>query len=107
RGAMTELVGSKVNILLAANAPAAIAAARATKTTPIVMLAVNDPVGLGLVKSLEHPGTNVTGTTNYSPQLIGERFRILKRLVPDLDKVSMVLNGSNANNAAQVESVRS
>ena len=75
---MTELVGSKVNILEATNAPAAIAAAKATKTIPIVMLAVNDPVGLGLVKSLEHPGTNVTGTTNYAPQLIGERLRILK-----------------------------
>ena len=105
--AMTELVGSKVNIFLAANAPAAIAAAKATKTIPIVMLAVNDPVGLGLVKSLEHPGTNVTGTTNYAPQLIGERVRILKRLVPNLDKVSMVLNGNNANNATQFELVRS
>ena len=104
---MTELVGSKVNILLAANAPAAIAAAKATKIIPIVMSAVNDPVGLGLVKSLEHPGTNVTGTTNYAPQLIGERLRILKRLVPNLDKVSMVLNGNNANNAAQFDLVRS
>ena len=45
---MTELVGSKVTIFLAANAPAAIAAAKATKIIPIVMSAVNDPVGLGL-----------------------------------------------------------
>jgi len=104
---MTELVGSEVNILLAANAPAAIAAAKATKTIPIVLLGVNDPVGLGLVKSLQHPGTNVTGTTIYAPQLIGERLRILKRLVPNFDKVSMVLNGNNANNAAQFELVRS
>jgi hypothetical protein len=37
----------------------------------------------------------------YAPLLIGERLRILKRLVPNLDKVSMVLNGNNANNAAQ------
>ena len=55
------------------------------------------------MKSLEHPGTNVTGTTNYAPQLIGERLRILKRLVPNLDKVSMVLNGNNANNAGQFD----
>ena len=71
------------------------------------MSAVNDPVGLGLVKSLEHPGTNVTGTTICAPQLIGERLRILRRLVPNLDKVSMVLNGNNANNAAQFDFVRS
>jgi putative ABC transport system substrate-binding protein len=74
---MAEFVDHKVKIILAANAPAAIAAAAATTSTPIVMLAVNDPVGLGLVKSLERPGTNVTGTTMYAPQLIGERLQIL------------------------------
>jgi len=104
---MAELVGRKVSIILAANVAAAVAAAKATTSIPIVMLAVNDPVGLGLVKSLEHPGTNVTGTTMYAPQLIGERLRILERLVPNLDKVSMVLNGNNANNAAQLALVRS
>jgi putative tryptophan/tyrosine transport system substrate-binding protein len=104
---MTELVDSKVDIILAANVAAAVSAAKATKSIPIVMLAVNDPVGTGLVKSLERPGTNVTGTTMYAPQLIGERLLILKRLVPDLDKVSMVLNGNNANNVAQLDLVRS
>ena len=71
------------------------------------MLAVFDPVGIGVVKSLERPGTNVTGTTMYAPQLIGERLRILKRIVPNLDKVAMALNGNNANNAAQFELLRS
>jgi putative ABC transport system substrate-binding protein len=104
---MAELVDRKVDIILAANVAAAVAAAKATKTIPIVMLAVNDPVKTGLVKSLERPATNVTGTTMYAPQLIGERLLILKRLVPNLDKVSMVLNGNNANNAAQLELVRS
>jgi putative ABC transport system substrate-binding protein len=72
-----------------------------------VPLAVNDPVGLGLVKSLERPDTNVTGTTMYAPQLIGERLRILKTIIPDLDKIAMVMNGNNLNNASQVELVRS
>jgi putative ABC transport system substrate-binding protein len=71
------------------------------------MLAVNEPVGLGLVKSLDHPGTNVTGTTMYAPQLIGERLRILKSMIPGLDKIAVVMNGNNANNAAQVERIRS
>jgi len=70
------------------------------------MLAVNDPVGVGVVKSLERPGTNVTGTTNYAPQLIGERVRMLKRVVPNLDKLAMALNGNNANNVAQFELLR-
>jgi putative ABC transport system substrate-binding protein len=74
---------------------------------PIVMLAVFDPVGIGVVKSLDRPGTNVTGTTMYAPQLIGERLRILARLVPRLDKVAMALNGQNPNNAAQFALLRS
>jgi ABC-type uncharacterized transport system substrate-binding protein len=106
-GIMDELIGSKVNIILAANIAAAVAAAKTTSTIPIVMLAVNDPVGAGLVKSLERPGTNVTGTTMYAPQLIGERLKILQRLVPRLDRISIVLNGNNTNNAAQLEAVRS
>ncbi|MGC2156407.1 MAG: ABC transporter substrate binding protein, partial [Pseudolabrys sp.] len=104
---MTEFVAAKVKIILAANAPAAVAAGRATSTIPIVPLAVNDPVGLGLVKSLERPDTNVTGTTMYAPQLIGERLRILKTIIPDLDKIAMAMNGNNLNNASQVELVRS
>jgi putative ABC transport system substrate-binding protein len=104
---MAELVNQKVDIILAANVAATVAAAKATNTIPVVMMAVFDPVGVGVVKSLEHPRTNVTGTTMYAPQLISERLRILKDIVPDLDKVAMVLNGNNANNAAQFELLRS
>ena len=107
QGVMGDLVNRKVDVILAANVAATVAAAKATNTIPIVMLAVFDPVGVGVVKSLERPGTNVTGTTMYAPQLIGERVRILKRLVPNLDKVAMALNGNNANNAGQFELLRS
>ena len=106
-GVMADLVDRKVDMILAANVAATRAAANATKTIPIVMLAVFDPVGIGVVKSLERSGTNVTGTTMYAPQLIGERLRMLKRIVPKLDKVAMALNGNNANNAAQFELLRS
>lgn len=104
---MAELVNQKVDIILAANVAATVAAAKATNSIPVVMMAVFDPVGVGVVKSLEHPRTNVTGTTMYAPQLIGERLRILKDIVPGLDKVAMVLNGNNANNAPQFELLRS
>jgi putative ABC transport system substrate-binding protein len=98
---MSELIATKVDIIVASNAPAAVAASRATHAIPIVMGAVNDPVGLGLITSLERPGRNVTGTTMYAPHLIGERLRTLQRIVPALRKVSMVTNGNNANNPAQ------
>ena len=104
---IAELVDRKIDMILAANVAATRAAARATKTIPIVMLAVFDPVGIGVVKSLERPTSNVTGTTMYAPQLIGERLEILRRIVPRLDKVAMALNGNNANNAAQFELLRS
>jgi putative tryptophan/tyrosine transport system substrate-binding protein len=107
QGVMADLVNRKVDMILAANVAATVAAAKASKTIPIVMLAVFDPAGIGVVKSLDRPGTNVTGTTMYAPQLIGERLRILKRMVPNLDKVAMALNGNNANNAAQFELLHS
>jgi len=106
-GVMTALLDRKIDIIAAANVAATRAAAQATKTIPIVMLAVFDPVGIGVVKSLERPSTNVTGTTAYAPQLVGERLQMLKRIVPTVDKVAMALNGNNANNAAQFELLRS
>jgi len=106
-GVTADLVRHKVDLILAANVAASVAAAKATTSIPIVMLAVFDPVGIGVVKSLERPGTNVTGTTMYAPQLIGERLRILRRLVPKLDKVAMALNGNNVNNASQFALLRS
>jgi putative tryptophan/tyrosine transport system substrate-binding protein len=98
---VSELIDRNVNIIVASNAPAATAASRATRTIPIVISAVNDPVGLGLIKSLDRPGTNVTGTTNYAPHLIGERVRLLKALYPAAIKIAMFANGNNANVPAQ------
>jgi putative ABC transport system substrate-binding protein len=98
---VAELIDRRVDIIVASNAPAAVAASKATRTIPIVLTAVNDPVGLGLVKSLERPGTNVTGTTMYAPHLIGERVRLLKTLYPAATKVAMLTNGNNASNPAQ------
>jgi putative tryptophan/tyrosine transport system substrate-binding protein len=100
-GLVAELIDRHVDIIVATNAPAAVAAARATRTIPIVIAAVNDPVGLGLVKSLDQPGTNVTGTTMYAPHLIGERARLLKTLYPAAAKVAMFANGNNASVPAQ------
>lgn len=104
---IADFLNRKVDIIIAANVAATVAAAKATTLVPIVMLAVFDPVGIGVVNNLERSGTNVTGTTMYAPQLIGQRLRILKSIVPGLDKVVMALNGNNANNAAQFELLRS
>jgi putative ABC transport system substrate-binding protein len=98
---IAELLARKVDIILAANAPAAAAAAKATRTVPIVLLGVNDPVGLRIAESLERPGRNVTGTTIYAPHLLAERVRILKTIVPALDHAGVICNANNANNPSQ------
>jgi putative ABC transport system substrate-binding protein len=103
--AISELLARKVDIVLAGNAPAAAAAAKATRTTPVVLLSVNDPVGLGVAESLERPGRNITGTTGYAPHLIAERVRILKDILPALDHAAVFCNGNNANNGSQLASL--
>ena len=72
--AATELVRQKVDVIVAMNNPGVVAALTATKTTPIVMLFGLDPVGLGFVASLSHPGGTVTGCSSYLPELVGKRW---------------------------------
>jgi putative tryptophan/tyrosine transport system substrate-binding protein len=81
-----ELVGLKVDLIVATGRSPALAAKRATATIPIVMI-VPDPVGEGLIASLANPGGNVTGLSNLSPELSSKRLEILKEAVPKLARV--------------------
>ena len=73
-----ELVQLKVDIIVVSGSPSTQAAKNATKTIPIVMTNVNDPVGIGLVASLAHPGGNVTGLSNVGSDLGGKQLELLK-----------------------------
>src|SRR5438093_3583675 len=75
---VAELVELKVDVIAATGFQAALAAKNATKTIPIVMIAVGDPVDAGLVSSLARPGGNVTGLTLSFPELGGKRVELLK-----------------------------
>ena len=86
---VAELVGLKVDVLVAPNGNAAVAAKNATQTVPIVMIA-NDPVGLGLIGSLSRPGGNVTGLSYLSEEIIAKRLEFLKELVPGLARVGVL-----------------
>jgi putative tryptophan/tyrosine transport system substrate-binding protein len=88
---VAELVRLKVDVLVAANSPGALAAKKATKTIPIVMVA-GDPVGLGLVASLARPGGNVTGLSYFNEEISGKRLELLKELVPGLSRVAVLRN---------------
>ena len=97
---IAELLALKVDVIVAAGTPAALAVKRATTTIPLVMAAVGDPVGTGLVASLAHPGGNLTGLAAIAPDLEGKRFELLKELVPKLSRVSFLVNPANALHAA-------
>jgi len=90
-----ELVGLKVDVIVANLTPAVQAAKEATATIPIVMASAGDPVGTGFVKSLARPGGNITGLTGISAELAGKRIELLRALVPGLARVGLLLNGSN------------
>jgi putative ABC transport system substrate-binding protein len=89
-----ELVSLRVDVIVTAAAPAALAAKRATTTIPIVMVDPGDPVQLGLVNSLAHPGANVTGVTSITSALAGKRLEMLKELNSRIARVGMLWNAA-------------
>ena len=99
-----ELVALKVDVILAVAVPAIRAAKEATRTVPIVMASVVDPVATGLVAGLARPGGNVTGLSNMAPDVTGKLFEITKQLVPKASLVAMLWNPDNPGNAPQLQS---
>jgi putative tryptophan/tyrosine transport system substrate-binding protein len=92
---VAELVRLKVDVLLTAGTPGALAAKQATQTIPIVMAVSGDAVGTGLVQSLARPGGNITGLTRMTRDLDGKRLELLKEIVPGLSRVAILLNPAN------------
>ncbi|HXV81570.1 MAG TPA: ABC transporter substrate-binding protein [Candidatus Binatia bacterium] len=90
-----ELVKLNVDMIVTNGTPATRAAQKATKTIPIVMAVVGDPVGIGVVESLARPGGNATGLTILAPELSGKRLELLKEIVPKLSRVAAMLNPTN------------
>ena len=87
-----QLVNAKVDVILAWGTPAALAAKNATRTIPIVMVGVADPVAVGLVASLARPGGNVTGLSLNSVELSGKRVQLVKELVPRATRIAVLTN---------------
>ena len=101
-----ELIVLKVDVIVTAGTPAALAVKRATTRIPVVMLAVGDPVGSGLVASLGHPGGNLTGLVAIAPDLEGKRLELLKEIVPRLSAVAFLTNPTNRLHVTSEKQVR-
>ncbi len=99
-----NFVSKKKDLILAIATPSAQAAFNATKNIPILITAVTDPVKAGLVKSLDKPETNVTGTSDKVS--IEKQFDLLKQLVPNSKRVGIVYTTSEANSEIQLESAK-
>jgi putative ABC transport system substrate-binding protein len=100
---VAELIAAKVDVIVTAGTPAALAVKKATTTVPLVMVAVGDPVGTGLVPSLSRPGGNLTGLSSIAPDLEGKRLDLLREIVPTLSNVAMFFNSLNPFHVASMQ----
>jgi len=92
-----DLVRLNVDVLVTVATPATQAAQQATKTIPIVMTLVSDPVQSGLVVNLARPGGNATGLSFMHPELSRKRLELLKEILPKIARVAVLSNPSNPN----------
>jgi len=98
-----DLVRLKVDVIVAVFATPARAAHQATRSIPIVMIAVGDPVGTGLVAGLARPGGNVTGTVSYGPELVGKMIEVFKEVLPNLRRLAVLSNPSNPSHVSMLQ----
>ena len=90
-----DLVGRKVDLIMASSPPSALAAKSATSTIPIVFRGGADPVGDGLVASLARPGGNLTGVSFVADELTAKRLELLSELVPRAGVIALLVNPNN------------
>jgi len=93
-----ELVRLNVDVLVTHGSSGALAARKATSTTPIVVTAAADILALGLVASLSRPGGNLTGLSFFNAELMAKRLELMKEAIPPLTKAAVLLNPNNASN---------
>jgi putative ABC transport system substrate-binding protein len=94
-GLAAEIVRLNPSVIVSGPMPANLAVQKATNTIPIVMGTGADPVGFGIVKSLAHPGGNVTGIANFAEQLASKQLDIMRELLPRLSSVGVLVNVTN------------
>jgi putative ABC transport system substrate-binding protein len=91
----SELVASKVDVIVTRGTPAALAAKNTTATIPVVMAAIGEPLDTGAVASLARPGGNVTGFSSFVTELSGKRVELFKEAVPSVTRLGFFSNMSN------------
>ena len=103
---IAELIAMKVDVMVTAGTPGSLAVKKAATSVPLVMVAVGDPVGVGLVASLARPGGNITGLSSIAPELEGKRLELLREVNPELSRVAIFWNPLNAFHTIAMKQVR-
>ena len=104
---VTQLVGSQVQVIVAAATPAALAAKAGAPQIPMVFVAVADPIRIGLVSSFARPGGNATGISLLTPELSGKRVQILAEVLKQMPRLATLSNPANHSHIVFLEETRS
>jgi putative ABC transport system substrate-binding protein len=101
-----ELAQSNVDVILTAGTESTDAARKATKTIPIVMAAVGDPIAAGFIASLARPGANITGASLLATELTAKRLQLLKEVIPALTRLAVLWSAANASVVQKLKQIQ-
>lgn len=105
-GLAAELVQLKLDVLVTGAEITVHALQQATTTIPIVMALGSDPIAAGLIKSLAHPGGNITGNTLMGGELVPKQLEMLLNMAPKLKRVAILRSSANLGHARSLEGVQ-
>jgi putative ABC transport system substrate-binding protein len=103
---VAEAVRLKADVIVTSGTPATLAAKEATRTTPIVIAAMGDPISAGVVASLARPGGNITGLASMSSEIDGKRLELLAELLKGVSRIAVLWNPTNPGNAARLRNIQ-
>jgi putative ABC transport system substrate-binding protein len=101
-----DLVKKNVDVILTAGTESTDAARKATKTIPVVMAAVGDPIAAGFITNLARPAGNVTGASLLATDLTAKRLQLLKEILPALTRLAVLWSSSNASVVQKVKQIQ-
>src|SRR5215475_11230402 len=102
-----DLVQNHVDVIVTAGTESTDAARRATKSIPIVMAAVGDPIAAGFIASLARPGGNITGASLLATELTAKRLQLLKEVLPLLTRLAVLWSAANASVVQKLKQIQS
>jgi putative ABC transport system substrate-binding protein len=105
-GLAADLVQRNVDAILTAGTESTDAARKATKTIPIVMAAVGDPIAAGFITSLARPGGNITGASLFATELTAKRLQLLKEVLPTLTRLAVLWSAANASVVQKLKQIQ-